>query len=96
MRNSRQYEKGIEFLLSLIEEWPQKYNQREMLAELYLRMGRRENALDEYNTVASAYLDENDTDNTIRILQRMMTIDPEHGGEYQLVVNRLRKQAQGS
>lgn len=96
MRNSRQYEKGADFLLHLIEEWPQKYNQREMLAELYLRMGRRENALDEYNTVASAYLDENDSSNTIRILQRMMTIDPEHGGEYQLVVNRLKKQAQGS
>ena len=96
MRNSRQYEKGTDFLLHLIEEWPQKYNQREMLAELYLRMGRRENALDEYNTVASAYLDENDSTNTIRILQRMMTIDPEHGGEYQLVVNRLKKQAQGS
>ena len=95
MRNSRQYEKGVDFLSKLIEEWPQKYNQREMLAELYLRMGRRENTLDEYNTVASAYLDENDTTNTIRILQRMMTIDPEHGGEYQLVVNRLKKQAQG-
>jgi tetratricopeptide (TPR) repeat protein len=96
MRNSRQYEKGVDFLLKLINEWPQKYNQREMLAELYLRMGRRENTLDEYNTVASAYLDEGDMSNTIRILQRMMTIDPEHGGEYQLVVNRLRKQAQGS
>lgn len=95
MRNSRQYEKGVEFMTSLINEWPQKYNQREILAELYLKMGRRESTLDEYNTVASAYLDEGDTKNTIRILQRMMTIDPEHGGEYQLVVNRLKKQAQG-
>ncbi len=95
MRNSRQYEKGVEFMISLINEWPQKYNQREILAELYLKMGRRESTLDEYNTVASAYLDEGDTTNTIRILQRMMTIDPEHGGEYQLVVNRLKKQAQG-
>jgi tetratricopeptide (TPR) repeat protein len=92
IRNSHQFEKGIDFLQALITEWPQKYDQRRQLAEVYVRMGRKESALDELNKVASAYLDEGQTEQTVDILQRMMTIDPEHGGEYQMVVNRLRKQ----
>lgn len=92
IRNSHQYEKGIDFLQALITDWPQKYDQRRQLAEIYVRMGRKESALDELNKVASAYLDEGQTEQTVDILQRMMTIDPEHGGEYQMVVNRLRKQ----
>jgi pentatricopeptide repeat protein len=95
VRNNRQFEKGVNFLSKLIEEWPQKYHQRETLAELYLTMGRRESSLDEYNTIASAYLDEGNMTSAIKTLQRMMTIDPDHAGEYQAVVNRLKKQAQG-
>ena len=95
VRHNDQYEKGVDFMLGLLTDWPQKYEQRRLLAEHYLRMGRKDNALDELNTVASSYLDEGQTEQTIRILQRMMTIDPEHGGEYQLVVNRLQKQDRG-
>lgn len=92
IENRHQYEKGVDFLQGLITDWPQKYEQRSQLAEIYVRLGRKENALDELNKVASAYLDVGQTEETIDILQRMMTIDPEHGGEYQMVVNRLRKQ----
>ncbi|NSW51381.1 MAG: tetratricopeptide repeat protein [Anaerolineae bacterium] len=92
VRNTRQLESGVEFLNGLIETWPHKYFLRVKLSEIYGRLNRKEEALDQLNIVASAYLDEGDTPKTVEVLQRMMTIDPEHAGEYQLVIDRVRKQ----
>ena len=83
---------GIDFVQKLIEVWPQKYNLRRKLAETYAKLNQKEEALDQLNTIASAYLDEGETEKTVEILQRMMALDPEHAGEYQLVVDRVRRQ----
>ncbi|MCD4752475.1 MAG: hypothetical protein K8R40_05350, partial [Anaerolineaceae bacterium] len=91
MRQTKKLGKGIGFIKSLIESWPKKYNLHRKLAETLAKTNHKEEALDQLNTIASAYLDEGKTEKTIEILQRMMALDPEHAGEYQLVVDRVRR-----
>ncbi|MCD6475517.1 MAG: tetratricopeptide repeat protein [Anaerolineaceae bacterium] len=90
-RETKKLSEGISFIKSLIETWPKKYTLRRELAETFAKTNHIEEALDQLNTIASAYLDEGKTEKTIEILQRMMALDPEHGGEYQLVVDRVRR-----
>ncbi|MBN2047856.1 MAG: tetratricopeptide repeat protein [Anaerolineaceae bacterium] len=91
LRHKGLYDEAIAFIRALKEEWPQKLVLRRGLAEFYARIKQNKKAVEELNSIAELLLDEGKFSETVDILQRMITLDPEKADEYQKAILKLKQ-----
>jgi tetratricopeptide (TPR) repeat protein len=85
-------EQAIEFVESLVESNPNQISLRIRLADLYRQMGRVDQAVEQLDTVGESFLDAGDTTGAVKILERIIDLNPPNIEEYHQSLIQLKGQ----
>lgn len=82
--------KAIEFINGIITEHPEKLELRKRLADLYVRNGRRHEAVQHLDAIADALLTAGNTAGAISMLKAIVALNPPNIQEYQMAISQLQ------
>lgn len=85
-------EQAVEFVESLVESNPNQISLRIRLADLYRQMGRVDQAVEQLDTVGESFLDAGDTVGAVKILERIIDLNPPNIEEYHQSLIQLKGQ----
>jgi len=89
---SGEKEQAVEFAESLVESNPNQISLRIRLADLYRQMDRVDQAVDLLDTVGESFLDAGDTAGAVKILERIIDLNPPNIEEYHQSLIQLKGQ----
>jgi tetratricopeptide (TPR) repeat protein len=79
---SGKYVEAADFLGKIITEHPQHLELNKRLAEIYIQMGKNENAIGQLAILVNLYLDNADKANALATLQHIIQLNPRNIEEY--------------
>ena len=85
-------EQAVEFVESLVESNPNQISLRVRLADLYRQIGRVDQAVEQLDTVGESFLDAGDTAGAVKILERIIDLNPPNIEEYHQSLIQLKGQ----
>ena len=85
-------EQAVEFVESLVESNPNQISLRIRLADLYRQMGHVDQAVEQLDTVGESFLDAGDTAGAVKILERIIDLNPPNIEEYHQSLIQLKGQ----
>jgi tetratricopeptide (TPR) repeat protein len=85
-------EQAVEFVESLVESNPNQISLRIRLADLYRQMGHVDQAVEQLDTVGESFLDAGDTVGAVKILERIIDLNPPNIEEYHQSLIQLKGQ----
>ena len=85
-------EQAVEFVESLVESNPNQISLRIRLADLYRQMGRVDQAVEQLDMVGESFLDAGDTAGAVKILERIIDLNPPNIEEYHQSLIQLKGQ----
>jgi len=85
-------EQAVEFVESLVESNPNQISLRIRLADLYRQMDRVDQAVEQLDTVGESFLDAGDTVGAVKILERIIDLNPPNIEEYHQSLIQLKGQ----
>ncbi len=85
-------EQAVEFVGSLIESNPNQLSLRIRLADLYRQMGRVDQAVEQLDSVGERFLDSGDIAGAVKILERIIDLNPPNIEEYHQSLIQLKGQ----
>ena len=85
-------EQAVEFVESLVESNPNQLSLRIQLADLCRQMGRIDQAVEQLDTVGERFLDSGDIAGAVKILERIIDLNPPNIEEYQQSLIQLKGQ----
>lgn len=85
-------EQAVEFVESLVESNPNQISLRIRLADLYRQMGHVDQAVEQLDTVGESFLDAGDTTGAVKILERIIDLNPPNIEEYHQSLIQLKGQ----
>jgi tetratricopeptide (TPR) repeat protein len=89
---SGEKEQAVEFAESLVESNPEQISLRIRLADLYRQMDRVDQAVELLDTVGESFLDAGDTAGAVKILERIIDLNPPNIEEYHQSLIQLKGQ----
>ncbi|MCK4727194.1 MAG: tetratricopeptide repeat protein [Anaerolineales bacterium] len=89
---SGEKEQAVEFVESLVESNPNQISLRVRLADLYRQIGRVDQAVEQLDTVGESFLDAGDTAGAVKILERIIDLNPPNIEEYHQSLIQLKGQ----
>lgn len=81
---------AIAFLQELLKERPNQGEIRRRLAEVYLRVGQTNRAIEQMDQLADKLLDQGDTWGAIETLEAIIALDPPNADEYRQVLQQVK------
>ncbi len=89
---SGEKEQAVEFVESLVESNPNQISLRIRLADLYRQMDHVDQAVEQLDTVGESFLDAGDTAGAVKILERIIDLNPPNIEEYHQSLIQLKGQ----
>lgn len=90
LESSGRRAEGITFMQALIEEYPERLELRKRLADLYVRSGEIDQAVNELDALADGLVNRGNRAGAIAIVQAIIGLNPSNVADYQLVLKELR------
>ncbi|MEJ5225007.1 MAG: tetratricopeptide repeat protein, partial [Anaerolineales bacterium] len=90
LETNRQGDKALAFVQSMLEEDPNRVELRRVLAAIYQRAGKVEQAVEQLDMVGNALMDAGDRDGTIEIITTILTLNPPNADQYRQVLQSLQ------
>ncbi len=81
---------GIPFMQNLLAEYPERLELRKRLADLYVRNGEIDMAVNELDALADGLINRGNRAGAIAIVQAIIGLNPVNVADYQLVLKELR------
>lgn len=89
MEISGEDESSLNYLEKLVEEYPERDFIRRKKAELHIKKGQVEAAIQEYDAIGDLLLDAGDREGAKQAIMAIIELDPANKGEYQELINKL-------
>ena len=94
--NNQHLDAALAFVTEMLLEQPGRVELHRRMANLYLRVGKVTQAVEELDKIADAYANMGDTDQAISTVEEMVRLDPSNKEGYELVLVELRNSRPGS
>jgi len=91
LENSGKRQKAVEFVEEIIRERPDKLEIRKRLSDIYLRMGKVEEGVQQLDMIADALLTTGNQNSAIAILQHIIRLKPQDIHLYEQALRELHK-----
>jgi hypothetical protein len=88
--SNNQKEKAAHFLESLIQEVTSAPSLLRRLAEIYVQMGRIQDAVSQLDAAGEAYLQAGDRAGAVGAVEAILKLKPENAAAYQKLLGQLR------
>lgn len=82
LQKNGKWEEAAEFLNRILGERQQKFELRKRLAEVYVHLGKRTEAVEQLDILANIYLDAGDKAGALATLQQIIQLNPPNVDEY--------------
>jgi len=89
MEISGEDELALTYLDKLVDEYPERIFIRRKKAELHLKYGHNEVAIQEYDAIGELLLDAGDRKGAKQAIKAILDLDPPNKGSYQELINNL-------
>ncbi len=90
LREHNQIHTVVKFLEGMIEEHMLNIPLRRRLADVYLQMRRKEDAIAQMDAIGELLMDVGDRAGTIQVIEMILSLDPPNKGDYQLLLEQLQ------
>jgi tetratricopeptide (TPR) repeat protein len=90
MESAGKRSSAVTFMLTLLDECPDKLELRKKLADLYLRDGQKQKAVDQLDKIANSLLEVGNKSAAIMMVQSIIALNPPNLFEYQRVLEQLK------
>ncbi|MEN4012154.1 MAG: tetratricopeptide repeat protein [Chloroflexota bacterium] len=81
---------ALAFVNSLLFEQPEKFELRLRLADLYTKNQKPKEAVAELDVVADAYVETNEYDSAVKVVEQIIRLNPPNRAEYEAALVKLR------
>ena len=82
----------LAFLEKLAEEHPGRIPARRRLSDLYLHLGRKEDAINQLDALGDLLVDSGDRAAAIQTIKQIISLDPPNKVDYQFLLQQIRSQ----
>lgn len=90
LETNRQGDKALDFVLGMLEEDPDRVELRRVLAAIYQRAGKIEQAVEQLDLVGNALMDAGDREGTAEVITTILTLNPPNAEQYRQVLKSLQ------
>lgn len=91
LTSNNQSARAIAFLEGLVRENPTRLPFRRRLADLFRLLGRKAEAITQYDKLGDLLLEAGDGSGAIQVIELIVTLDPPNKDEYELLLHQLRQ-----
>lgn len=91
LTSNAQKSKALAFMEGLTNSYPERISIRRRLADLYRHLGRKSDAITQFNAIGELLLDANDTAGAIQVIENILDLDPPNKEDYHELLGQLRK-----
>lgn len=80
----------LSFLEQQVSEFADRVPTRRRLADMYLRMGRKQDAVTQYDAIGEILIGSGDQAGAIQIIEMILALDPPNKDEYKLLLEQMK------
>jgi tetratricopeptide (TPR) repeat protein len=88
--NRKQLEQAVKFTANLASETPRQPGIRRRLAELYHKVGRTQEAIDELDAAGDMMMETGDRAGAVEAIKAILALNPPNAEEYQRVLDKIK------
>jgi tetratricopeptide (TPR) repeat protein len=91
MSSHNQEYKAADFLVELLEEDPKRVSIRRRLADLYRYLGKKEEAVKQYDTIGELLMETNDRAGALQAIEMILSLNPVNRADYEKLLEEIRR-----
>jgi tetratricopeptide (TPR) repeat protein len=91
MSSHNQENKAADFLVELLEEDPKRVSIRRRLADLYRYLGKKEEAVKQYDTIGELLMETNDRAGALQAIEMILSLNPVNRADYEKLLEEIRR-----
>ncbi len=92
LMSNQQEQKALEYLTGMVQEMPQQPTLHRRLADLYRKLGRTQEAIDQLDVAGEMFLQTGNREAAVESVMAILALNPANAGEYQQLLAQLQSE----